>query len=150
MYYWEPIIAWAEPEVLGKADGRQTFYLTYGRVPTMTHTSTADEPLLSVLTPDYKRMAWINRKVAESLGIKKGDKIKLVSIANGVSVEAVAFPTDLVREDTIWVSSDFGHTSEALHYTKFGVPYHFLTSVKADPVAGGVMSQEVIVKVEKA
>ncbi|AKG38605.1 hypothetical protein MA03_03940 [Infirmifilum uzonense] len=148
--YWDPIVAWAEPEVLGKADGRQTFYLTYGRVPTMTHTSTADEPLLSVLTPDYKRMAWINRKVAESLGIKKGDKIKLVSIANGVSVEAVAFPTDLVREDTIWVSSDFGHTSEALHYTKFGVPYHFLTSVKADPVAGGVMSQEVIVKVEKA
>jgi anaerobic selenocysteine-containing dehydrogenase len=148
--YWDPIVAWAEPEVYGKADGKTTFYVVYGRVPTMTHTSTADEPFLSVLTPDFKRMAWINRSVAESLGIKKGDKIKLISVETGASVEAVAFPTDLIREDTIWVSSDFGHKSEALHFTKFGVPYHTLTGVKADPVAGGIMSQEVVVRVEKA
>lgn len=115
----------------------------------MTHTSTADEPLLSVLTPDFKRMAWINRAVAESLGIKKGDRIRLVNVETGAAVEAVAFPTDLIREDTIWVSSDFGHQSEALRYKKFGVPYHMLTSVKADPVAGGIMSQEVVVRVEK-
>lgn len=147
--YWDPIVAWAEPEVLGRADGRTTFYLVYGRVPTMTHTSTADEPFLSVLTPDFKRMAWINRAVAESLGIKKGDIIRLVNVDTGAAVEAIAFPTDLIREDTIWVSSDFGHQSEALRYRKFGVPYHVLTSVKADPVAGGIMSQEVVVRVEK-
>jgi anaerobic selenocysteine-containing dehydrogenase len=147
--YWDPIVAWAEPEVFGKADGKTTFYLIYGRVPTMTHTSTADEPLLSVFTPDFKRMAWINRAVAESLGIKKGDRIRLVSVETGAAVEAVAFPTDLIREDTIWVSSDFGHQSEALRYKKFGVPYNMLTSVKADPVAGGIMSQEVVVRVEK-
>ncbi|QOJ78857.1 molybdopterin-dependent oxidoreductase [Infirmifilum lucidum] len=147
--YWDPVVAWAEPEVFNKADGKQTFYLVYGRVPTMTHTSTADEPFLSVLTSDFKRMAWINRKVAESLGIKKGDRIRLVNVDTGKAVEAVAFPTDLVREDTVWVSSDFGHASEALRFTKFGVPYHVLTSIKADPVAGGVMSQEVVVRVEK-
>ncbi|PLJ78534.1 molybdopterin-dependent oxidoreductase [Infirmifilum sp. SLHALR2] len=148
--YWDPIVAWCEPEVINKADSKQTFYLIYGRVPTMTHTSTADEPLLSVLTPDFKRMAWINRRVAESLGIKKGDRIRLVNVETGRAVEAIAFPTELIREDTIWVSSDFGHSSEALHFTKFGVPYHALTSVKADPVAGGIMSQEVVVRVEKA
>ncbi|RLE60845.1 MAG: hypothetical protein DRJ35_02095 [Thermoprotei archaeon] len=147
---WDPIVDWAPPQVYGKADGTSTFYLVYGRIPTMTHTATADNGILMKLTPSYKFMVWINRNAAQRLGIKTGDKIKLTNVETGRSTEGIAFVTDLVREDTIWVASDFGQRSDNLRFVKGGVIYHFLTDIKADPVAGGVMAEEVIVRVEKA
>lgn len=147
---WDPLVDWAPPQVFGKADGKNTFYLIYGRIPTMTHTATADNGILMKLTPSYKFMVWINRKVAERLGIKTGDKVKLTNVETGKSTEGIAFATDLVREDTIWVASDFGQRSEKLRFVKGGIIYHYLTELKADPIAGGVMSEEVIIRLEKA
>ncbi|MEM1517267.1 MAG: molybdopterin-dependent oxidoreductase [Thermofilum sp.] len=147
--YWDPIVDWAPPEVLDKADGVNTFYLTYGRIPTMTQTSTCDEPFLVKLTPDCHRMVWINTKAAERLGVRNGDKVRIVSLATNQSVEAVAYVTELIREDSIWFSSDFAYQGQKLSFFKPGVPLHVLVGIMADPVSGGTMSQEVVVRVEK-
>lgn len=147
--YWDPIVDWAPPEVLDKADGVNTFYLTYGRIPTMTQTSTCDEPFLVKLTPPEHRMVWINRKAAERLGISNGDRVRIVSTVTNRSVEAVAYVTELVRDDSIWFSSDFAYQGGKLSFFKPGVPLHVLVGIAADPVSGGTMSQEVVVRIEK-
>jgi len=147
---WDPLVAWAPPEVYGRADGKNTFYLVYGRIPTMTHTATVDNGVLMRITPGYKFMVWLNRRAAERLGIRTGDRVRLVNVDTGRGTEGIAFATDLVREDTVWVASDFGQRSPRLRFARGGVAYHELTDIKADPVAGGVMAEEVVVRVEKA
>jgi len=150
--YCLPLVEWAPPEILNKRRSDDEFYVAYGKVPTMTHTSAADNPMLQRLTPTQDYRVWINRESAEKLGIRNGDKIIVKSLKSGREVEAIAFVTEHVRPDTIWLSWDFGQHSEKLRFKQDfpTVTYSDLLIPDYEPLAGAAKKAEIIVKIRKA
>jgi len=131
--YWDPLIKWVQPKVSERKLASNEFYLVYSRSPLTTHSSTADNPVLSMLIEDsemFYKGVWINEDKATELGIKNGDKIVLESIYTKDKTEAIAFVSGLVRKDTIFMVSGLGQKSEKLTH----VPQRDMTMMKLIPV----------------
>lgn len=151
--YWDPIIKWIPPKIDERRLGNDEFYLVYSRSPFTTHSSTSDNPVLAKMINDaelYYKGIWINSERAAKLGIRSGDRVVVESVFTGDRTEAVAFVNELVRKDTIFTISGFGQSSEKLtHIPQRGMAMAKLIPLQFDPLSGGVMSQETVVKVRK-
>ena len=151
--YWDALIKWVPPKVGERKLAENELYLVYSRCPFTTHSSTSDNPLLSKLIEDsdiFYTGVWISRRKAEKLGIKSGDRIILESVYSGETTEAIAFVTELVRDDTLFMVSGFGQRSAQLTSTLKGL--HALMDVvplQYDPLSGVTMNQEAIVRVRR-
>ena len=98
---------------------------------------------------------WLHPKKANKLGIKSGDTVRLRNPLNGRIIEGTAFVTDWVREDTVFIHNCFG--AKKLPGQAFGEDTEkmglaqFLDSKNAyEHFAGGYVSQDFIVRIEKA
>ena len=157
--HWDPLPTWVPPKVYGKAGGN-VFYLTYGRSPVTTHTHTVDNKLLASIARLEHYAVWINAAKARELGVKTGDKVKVTSLATGETVEGVAYVTEAIRPDTVFVVSAWGAESEKLRVARRigGVALSklwpmFKTAEGEDHLytfLPNAMLQEVLVRVEKA
>ncbi len=87
-------------------DNEYPYLLTTVRYVGMYHTATMTGRSQSLEKRWPEAEAWIHPSVAENLGIKTGDKVKLVT-RRGEYV-AVANVTPLIREDTVSVAWHFG------------------------------------------
>jgi len=130
------------------------FYIVYGKVATMTHTSTADNDLLMALTrqkEDIYLRVWMNARRAKALGLFNGDTILLQNTRSGQEVTAQVFLTEWIRPDTLFFPSNFGHENEQLK-TAFsvGAAWNRLVPRMAETTAGGAMASQFTVKVRKA
>lgn len=83
------------------------FYFIQGKVAVHTNGHTANVPWLSELMSN--NAVWINDKIAKEMGLKKNDRIKLVSKV-GEQIANI-LPTKGIREDTIFGYFGFGHNS---------------------------------------
>lgn len=83
------------------------FYFIQGKVAVHTNGHTANVPWLNELMSN--NAVWINDKIAKEMGLKKNDRIKLVSKV-GEQIANI-LPTKGIREDTIFGYFGFGHNS---------------------------------------
>ena len=109
------------------------FYFIQGKVAVHTNGHTANVPWLNELMSN--NAVWINDKIAKEMGLKKNDRIKLVSKV-GEQIANI-LPTKGIREDTIFGYFGFGHNnpSQKRSFGK-GVNASALLEHSISPVCG--------------
>ncbi len=113
------------------------FRLLYGRAPAQTFGRTANNRQLGELT--HGDRLWLNASAAERLGVRNGDRVRMVN-QDGARSEPVAVKvTERIRADCVFLPHGWGHTAKGLRYAKGkGVDDgEMITRVDVDPVMGG-------------
>ncbi len=86
------------------------FRFVTGRHAQFTQSGTSNNRMLLNLVPE--NFAWINKRTAEKMGIKFGDKIEVASKVGKTTIKA--YPTEKIGPDTLFFIHGFGNYSEAL------------------------------------
>ncbi len=86
------------------------FRLITGRYVTVTQTATAN----NIMLKDFEETnrLWINNIKAKELGIKKDDKVMVISSIGKVIIEA--YPTNKIAPNVVWFAHGFGIQSQEL------------------------------------
>ncbi|AEA33405.1 molybdopterin-dependent oxidoreductase [Hippea maritima] len=156
--HWDPILKFIPFEYKKGAglDYKPTgneFFFAFGKVPEMTYLTTADNPLLHALVERHKEENygfWMNPKSAARLGLKEGDKIEVENTVSGQKVKSFVHITEGIREDTVYVMSDFGFQNKKLTYASGkGVDLGRLIPYRLGPVTASAMSCQFTVKIRK-
>ena len=113
------------------------FRLLFGRAPVHTFSKTQSYRYLKDLMPENE--VWINKNVADSFGLKSGDRIKLKNTEGKVTDPVLVKATERIRTDCVYMVHGFGQQSKALRSTyKVGASDSQLcTNYKMDPIMGG-------------
>ncbi len=159
--YWEyykisPTPKWEEPLVNPDGNDPHAFRLIHGKQAHHTHTRTVNQPYLMQITDknDWAR-AWIHPERAKKLGLEDGQCMTISSSIGKGRVRCKV--TEGVHPDCIFLPSAYGAFSKNFQYVKkfgkggfgYGISYNDFLPTYFDPVLGHVMSNEIIVKVEK-
>ena len=86
------------------------FRFVTGRHAQFTQSGSSNNRMLLNLVPE--NFAWINKRVAEKMGIKFGDTIEVASKVGKTTIKA--YPTEKIGPDTLFFIHGFGNYSEAL------------------------------------
>lgn len=125
------------------------FRLIYGRSPVHTFSRTTNNPSLWELMQE--NVAWINAKVAKTMGLKDGEYIVLVNQDGIKSNKVRAKITERIRPDCIYIVHGFGSTSKLLRkaYLRGADDQQLITRYTVDPIAGTVGMRVNFVKIMK-
>jgi anaerobic selenocysteine-containing dehydrogenase len=157
--YMDPLLTYSDTVFreglsAGESLANDEFFITYGHIPTMTHTSTSDNDLLVAITeqkPDMYMRVWMNRQRAEALGIKDNDTIALKNTTSGQVVDTPVFVTDLIRPDTLFFPAPFGAENKAqTTAVGLGAAWNKLVHRQIESIAAGTMASQFTVKVSMA
>lgn len=113
------------------------FRLLFGRSPVHTFSKTQNNRILTEMSDENE--IWINFNIAQRLGLKSGDYIKLKNqdgvISNKIKVKA----TERIRKDCVYMTHGFGHNSKMLKqaYQKGASDSQLITKYETDPLMGG-------------
>lgn len=147
---------WIPPLVSPK--GVDEFRLIHGKQPWHSHSQTNNSPYLLEMTKSYKgTWMWMNRSRAEKLGLQNGDKVTVESTieypeqtARIVKRTLQVKVTDMLYPECVWIPSAHGCFSPKMTYGyNNGANYNDFAPSRVEPLSGGCMVQEVIVKVRK-
>ncbi len=148
---WHPLIDWVPPEIeqTKKTLAKDEFYVIYGKIPTMTHTSAADNPYLAQkLTREMYERIWIHTSRAKELGIKDGDVVEVCDSTGTTCSEARVWVTELIRPDTVYIPSVWVEDNPKLRFAPRGVlPYNKVIRVRVDPVVGSIIMGDTTVRI---
>ncbi len=156
--HWHPILTYIDWEYRkgAKRDFRPTgneFFFAFGKVPEMTYLTTADNPLLHSLVERHSKENygfWMHPKSAQRLGLKEGDKIEVENTVSGQKIKSFVHITEMIREDTVYVMSDFGLDNKLLRYgSGKGVDLGRIIPYRLGPVTGSALSCQFTVKIRK-
>lgn len=140
---------WIPPMVSPDPTKHDEFRLIHGKQPWHSHSVTSNNPQLMAISERYNGSAmWINKKRADSLGIKTGD---VVTVESDITKKKVTVRvTEGLHPDCVWIPSAYGGFAKNLK-TGYGVGVNFNDFVPSmiEPYSGSTMAQEVIVKVRK-
>ncbi|RMF04169.1 MAG: polysulfide reductase, partial [Chloroflexi bacterium] len=123
---WDPLVAYMDPGWRPELSPKDSLaddecYFMHGHIPTMSHTSTANNDLLMAMTEQQGLLytgIWINPQKAGKLGLKTGDAIALENTNTGQKATGTAFVTELIRPDTVFMASALGHENDQLSTAK--------------------------------
>ncbi|WP_167609907.1 molybdopterin-containing oxidoreductase family protein [Maribellus sediminis] len=129
----------AMPKFTKHPEPQQNFYrLIYGRAPMHTFSRTSNNPNLSDLMSENS--VWVNPKVADLWGLKKGQEVWLKNQDGHVT----SFPvkvrvTERIRWDSVYMVHGFGHKNKKLSraFGKGASDTEMITNVVVDPIMGG-------------
>jgi len=150
---WDPGLVYIPPQV-NQAKKPDEFNFVYGKTPTISYASTnANNPILMALSKvkeDEFMGLWINPQKATLLNIKTGDTVTVENLVSGQKAQIKAFVTEMVRPDTVFMSSSFG-TENPLLKTAAGVgtAINKLIPYQVEPIVSAFRSQEFTVRVTK-
>ncbi len=156
--HWNPILTYIPIEYRKGAKEAfepkdNEFFFAFGKTPTQTYLTTADNPLLMSITERYPAENfgfWINPEKAKELGLKEGDKIEVENSVSGQKIQSFVHLTELVRPDTLYTMSDFGVDNKLLTYASGkGVDLGRLIPYRLGPVTASAMSCQFTVRVRK-
>ncbi|MGB9616830.1 MAG: molybdopterin-dependent oxidoreductase [Desulfomonilaceae bacterium] len=140
---------WEEPLVMPDDKDPHSFRLIHGKQAHHTHARTINQPYLKEITMvnDLGRI-WMHPDRARALGIKDGDCTTIISsVGKG---RARAKLTEGIHPDCVFVPSGYGVYARKLQTAYgYGVSYNDFLPTYFDPVLGHIMSNEIIVRVEK-
>ncbi len=114
------------------------FRLLYGRAPMHTFSRTINNHNLWDLMSHNS--VWVNPKVANSFGLKNGQKVWLKNQDGAVTSFPVAVRvTERIRWDSVYMVHGFGHTDKKLSraYGRGASDEEMITKVHVDPIMGG-------------
>lgn len=140
---------WMEPEVMPDTEAGE-FRLIGGKQAIHSHTQTANIEALMDITETYGLdRAWINASVARDLGIEDGDLVVLNNELHDGPIRVKV--TERLNPTAIFLPSHYGCSSKDQR-TAYGVGLNFMDFVPfhIEPGYGGAMTQETVVKVQKA
>jgi anaerobic selenocysteine-containing dehydrogenase len=146
---WHPFPTWVPPKWMWKGSlAQDEFAVITGKVPTMSYTSTADNPMLTLkLSNPEMKMVWINSERAKRLGIKTGDLVEVCG-ASGC-FKARVWVTEAIHPDAIYIPPHYGQEIRG-RYNDVEVPaINKLGPFIAEPVAGSRIMADFVVKVRK-
>jgi thiosulfate reductase/polysulfide reductase chain A len=113
------------------------FYLAFGRSPLQSFTRTENNRIS--LAVDFGDQFWINVDSARSIGVRDGQKYKLMDMSGKETpFKVTAKVTWGIRPDTIFLTHGFGHEDRRLR-TAFGrgaSDSQLITSTRTDPIMG--------------
>ncbi len=148
-YNLPEIPQWEEPLVMPDSKDPHSFRLIHGKQAHMTHARTANQRYLKEITlrNDWGRV-WIHPERAKALKIKDEDCVIISSSIGSGKVRAKV--TEGIHPDCIFMPSGYGVYSKRLHLAYgYGISYNDFLPTYFDPVLGHIMSNEIVVKVEK-
>lgn len=123
------------------------FRLIIGRNPLFTQGSMSNNKYIKEVLPDHP--IWINASVAQELGLKDGDKVRVTS-STGSGVTSL-FTTDGIHKEAAFIPHAFGKKAQAQHYAyEVGLADSELQNLTTDFVGGSAAMQECFVTIEKA
>lgn len=137
------------------------FFHVEFKVPQIAYIYTADVPVLYALTSysyhkNILQYIWMNKDVAQSMGLKEGDWIVVTNNLTGAKIVARVHLTEMIRPDTIGVPMPWGVSNPAQSYAirsleSFGNKAVTEIWTKSyDPLTGHRMVQQFTVTVRKA
>jgi thiosulfate reductase/polysulfide reductase chain A len=140
------------PELLRRPTeqpGEGMYRLVYGRSPVHTFSRTINTPFLWELHKENE--LWLNKKEADRLGVKHGQRVRLENQDKVVSAPMLVKATERIRHDCVYMVHGFGHNSPRLskaHHS--GVDdQELITHYKVDPICGGTGMRVNFVKIIK-
>ena len=82
---------------------------------------------------------WLNKNVANRLGLKSGDYVKLKNQDGVVSNKIKVKATERIRKDCVFMTHGYGHNSKLLKqaYMKGANDSELITKYVVDPLMGG-------------
>uniref|UniRef100_UPI004056406F molybdopterin-containing oxidoreductase family protein n=1 Tax=Candidatus Electronema sp. TaxID=2698783 RepID=UPI004056406F len=129
--------------------GEGMYRLVYGRSPVHTFSRTINTPFLWELMKENE--LWLNKKEADRLGVKHGQRVRLENQDKVVSAPMLVKATERIRRDCVYMVHGFGHNSPRLskaHHS--GVDdQELITHYKVDPICGGTGMRVNFVKIIK-
>lgn len=141
---------WEEPLVSPDEKDPHSFRLIHGKQAIHTHAMTANQPYLMAISRRYDMIRlWINRRRAEQIGLKDGDRVEMKSLVGEGTIRVKL--TEGLHPSCVWLPSGYGIFSKHLTtaYDQ-GLSYNDFLPTLFDPTVGHAMSSEVIVQVKKA
>jgi len=135
---------WKSEYELAIPEGK--FRFITGRHAQFTQSGTANNRMLLNLVP--QNYAWINKRVAEKLGIKFGDKLEVSSKIGKTTIKA--YPTEKIGPDTLFFVHGFGVYSKALSlgYNNGGNDAAIIED-GIEPMHGATCLHDTIVEIRK-
>lgn len=148
---WHPLPTWVPPRWLSKQLADDEFTVVTGKVPTMSYTSTYNNPLLATkLTPPEHKRIWIHPSRAARLGIRDGDLVEVCG-ESGKCFKARVWVTEAVHPDAVYIPPHYGPEPglEPRFYEAEVPPLAELTRDIVEPVAGAHLMSDFVVKLRK-
>lgn len=150
---WDPGLVYIPPQV-NKNKKPNEFNFIYGKTPTISYASTnSNNPILMALTKNKEEEfigLWINPLKATLLNIKTGDIVTVENCQSGQKAQIKAFVTEMVRPDTVFMSSSFGTENPLLkNSVGVGTALNKLVPYDTEPIVSAFRSQEFTVFVTK-
>lgn len=148
---------WIPPLVSPDPKSANQFRLIHGKQPWHSHAMTNNDPHLMGMTKSYNgTWMWMNAKRANALGIKSGDVVTVetdIEYKSGKRTVRKTIPvkvTEMLHPECVWLPSTYGGFSPS-NRTAFqqGINYNDFVPSRVEPLSGGCMVQEVIVRVRK-
>ncbi|WP_458700509.1 molybdopterin-dependent oxidoreductase [Sulfurospirillum sp. 1307] len=99
---------WKEEYEVKIPDGK--FRFVTGRHAQFTQSGTSNNKMLLDLVPT--NYLWINKRIADRMGIKFGDEVEVASRVGKTTIKA--YPTEKIAPDTLFFIHGFGNYSEDL------------------------------------
>ncbi|CAB1128555.1 putative polysulfide reductase chain A [Candidatus Hydrogenisulfobacillus filiaventi] len=155
---WDPLVTFVEPnwkpgEGLHPRLQGNEFFFAYGKTPLQSHCATLNNDLLvslSELRRDQITGIWLHSKAAQRLGIKNGDKILLTNQVSGQRTTGIAYVTEMVRPDTVYMMSDFGAQNSKVYGHGVGTALSAIVPARPEMVVGAPQSGAFTITVERA
>jgi thiosulfate reductase/polysulfide reductase chain A len=113
------------------------FRLLFGRAPVHSFGRTQSNPILADMMDENE--VWVNLSVADRIGVKDGDYVRLRNQDGAVSNRVRVKATERIRGDVVYLVHGFGHTAVRLRraYGKGASDAGLITRYETDPLMGG-------------
>jgi len=130
---FDPIPAYSKPEEPPPG----YFRLLFGRAPVHTFSKTQSNRYLADMMDENE--LWLNADIAERIGLKSGDYVKLKNQDGVLSNKIKVKSTERIRTDCVYMVHGFGQRSKMYRKTfnKGASDSQLITKYKTDPLMGG-------------
>jgi len=144
---FSPMPKWMLPLVMPDP-AKGEFRLIHGRQAYHSHTTTTRNPYLLSLTESFAGdRLWINRRVAERMGLKEGDWMEVRSeVGKG---RAQVHLTEAIHPECVFIYAPYGGLGKDNPGKKFAFSFLDLVPNRLDPISGSAMVQDFAVTVHK-
>ncbi|MBT9252227.1 MAG: molybdopterin-dependent oxidoreductase [Brockia lithotrophica] len=144
---FSPIPKWTPPLVMPDP-AKGEFRLINGKQAYHSHTNTTRNPYLLSLTESFAGdRLWINRRVAERMGLKEGDWVEVRSeVGKG---RARVHLTEAIHPECVFIYAPYGGLAKDNPGKNFAFSFFELVPHRLDPISGSPMVQDFAVTVHK-
>jgi thiosulfate reductase/polysulfide reductase chain A len=143
---------WVPPKISPDRADPKAFRLIQGKQAYHSHTATANIPILLQITKDHaSERIWIHPRRAARLGIRDGDRVRVISTTPPADHTVRAKVTHRIHPEAAFVPGGYNRTSPYMRTAfRFGINSNDFAAADTEPISGHAMMHEVVAWIEKA